>query len=303
MVLNQVKTDIDVLADVAEQVQNAEPDQIRAYFEGLMPKFLDFGVKVLLALVIWFVGTKIIKLLRRILRRFLERSHVDVGVKQFLDSFAKAAMYFCLFMMLLGWLGISTASVVAVLGSAGLAIGMALQGSLGNFAGGVLILLLRPFKVGDYIIEDGNKNEGTVTEIQLFYTKLQTPDNRVIVIPNGSLANSSLTNVTQQDKRRLDLYVGIAYEADLKEAKRVLAALIDKEERRLAQEEHIVFVDSLEDSCVRLGCRLWVATGDYWQVKWDLTEQMKLALDEAGISIPFNQLEVTLKEHDTQGKM
>lgn len=297
MRFNQVKTDIDVLADVAEQVQNAEPGQIRAYFEGLLPKLLDFGVKVLLALVIWFVGMKVIKLLRKFLRRFLERSHVDVGVKQFLDSFAKAVLYFCLFMVLLGWLGISTASVVAVLGSAGLAIGMALQGSLANFAGGVLILLLKPFKVGDYIIEDASKNEGTVHEIQLFYTKLQTPDNRVVVIPNGTLANSSLTNVTQQDKRRLDLYVGIAYEAELREAKGVLAKLLEKEERRLPQEESLVFVDSLEDSCVRLGCRLWVATGDYWQVKWDLTEQIKLALDEAGIVIPYNQLEVTLRDN------
>lgn len=299
MVLDQVKTDLEVLSDVAQQVQNAEPGQIRAYFEGLLPKLLDFGVKILLALVIWFVGMKVIKLLRKILRRFLERSHVDVGVKQFLDSFAKAALYFCLFMALLGWLGISTASVVAVLGSAGLAIGMALQGSLGNFAGGVLILLLKPFKVGDYIIEDANKNEGTVTEIQLFYTKLKTPDNRVIVIPNGTLSNSSLTNVTQQDKRRLDLYVGISYEAELKEAKRVLMGLLEREERRLPKEESLVFVDSLEDSCVRLGCRLWVATGDYWQVKWDLTEQMKLALDEAGIPIPYNQLEVTLKDMES----
>ena len=296
MVLDQVKTDLEVLNDVAQQVQNAEPGQIRAYFEGLLPKLLDFGVKVLLALVIWFVGGRIIRLLRKILRRFLERSSVDVGVKQFLDSFAKAALYFCLFMILLGWLGISTASVVAVLGSAGLAIGMALQGSLGNFAGGVLILLLRPFKVGDYIIEDSNKNEGTVTEIQLFYTKLVTPDNRVIVIPNGTLSNSSMTNVTQQDKRRLDLFVGISYEADLGAAKKVLCELLDREERRLSQEESMVFVDSLEDSCVRLGCRLWVATGDYWQVKWDLTERMKLALDEAGIVIPYNQLEVTIKE-------
>lgn len=299
MVLDQVKTDLEVLSDVAQQVQNAEPGQIRAYFEGLLPKLLDFGVKILLALVIWFVGMKVIKLLRKILRRFLERSHVDVGVKQFLDSFAKAALYFCLFMALLGWLGISTASVVAVLGSAGLAIGMALQGSLGNFAGGVLILLLKPFKVGDYIIEDANKNEGTVTEIQLFYTKLKTPDNRVIVIPNGTLSNSSLTNVTQQDKRRLDLYVGISYEAELKEAKKVLMGLLEREERRLPKEESLVFVDSLEDSCVRLGCRLWVATGDYWQVKWDLTEQMKLALDEAGIPIPYNQLEVTLKDMES----
>ena len=292
MVLDQVKTDLEVLNDVAQQVQNAEPGQIRAYFEGLLPKLLDFGVKVLLALVIWFVGGRIIRLLRKILRRFLERSSVDVGVKQFLDSFAKAALYFCLFMILLGWLGISTASVVAVLGSAGLAIGMALQGSLGNFAGGVLILLLRPFKVGDYIIEDSNKNEGTVKEIQIFYTKLSTIDNKTIVIPNGMLTNSSLTNATAKAERRLDLKISISYQAELRKAKALIEEILTTDPCVMKDEEINVFVDELADSAVILGARAWVKNEEFWPTRWRLLETIKLSLDEQGIEIPYPQLTV-----------
>ena len=187
--------------------------------------------------------------------------------------------------------------MVAVLGSAGLAAGLALQGSLSNFAGGVLILLFKPFKVGDYIIEDAHKNEGTVSEIMIFYTKLATGDNRTVVIPNGTLANSSITNVTQQDKRRVDLYVGISYESDMKKAKELLAELAKKEMARLPEEDLLVFVDALEDSSVRLGCRLWVAVGDYWAVKWRLTEQIKEVFEENQIEIPYNQLTVSLKQN------
>ena len=211
-------------------------DQLRQYLEGLLPVILDFAMKVVLAFVIYIIGVRLIKFARKLLKRFLDRTGVDEGMKQFLDSFAKAVLYFLLIILICSWLGISTASVVAVLGSAGLAIGLALQGSLSNFAGGVLILLLKPFIVGDYIVEDGNKNEGTVTEIGLFYTKLTTTDNRVVVIPNGALANNSLTNVTQQDKRRVDITVGVSYQADIKQAKQLLEDILVKEERRLSQE-------------------------------------------------------------------
>lgn len=299
MILSNVKNDMEELTQVVQQVQNAEPDQLKAYVEQMMewlvPKLMDAGVRLLIGLIMWILGVKAIKFFRKALRRFLERSGVDTGVRQFLDSFAKVALYFCLGMALLGWLGISTASVVAILGSAGLAVGMALQGSLSNFAGGVLILVLKPFKVGDYIMEDSNKNEGTVKTIRMFYTELMTVDSRMVIIPNGVLANSSLTNVTHQDKRRLILYVGVSYESDIKVAKTVLRELLEREERRLPDEEPHVFVDSLGDSAVRMGCRLWVRTEDFWQVKWDLTEQIKITFDAVGIVIPYNQLEVTVK--------
>ena len=199
-------------------------------------------------------------------------------------------------MAVINQLGVATTSMVAVLGSVGLALGLALQGSLSNFAGGVLILWFKPFKVGDYIIEDTHKNEGTVTEIQIFYTKLLTTDNRTVVIPNGTLANSSLTDVTHQDRRRIDLYVGISYDADIKKAKEILKEIISKEPDRIEAEESVVFVDSLEDSNVRLGLRFWVPTTNYWNARWRVTEEMKVMFDENQIEIPYNQLTVSLKK-------
>lgn len=288
-------SNMETLQEVSEQVKNADPDKIKAYLEGMLPDILNFGLKIVLAFVIYIVGSKLIKFLRKLLQRFLDRGNVDEGVKQFLDSFAKVILYFFLIVLICGWFGISTASIVALLGSAGLAVGLALQGSLSNFAGGVLILVIKPFKVGDYIIEDTQKNEGTVTEIELFYTRLTTVDNQVVIIPNGILANSSLTNVTQQEKRRVDISVGVSYEADIKQVKQVLETILKEEERRLPEEEMHVFVQELSDSCVIMGCRLWVRTEDYWPVKWYLTEEIKCRLDENGIEIPYNQLEVSIK--------
>lgn len=288
-------SNLETLKEVSEQVQNADPDKIKAYFEGLLPDLVNFGLKVILAFVIYFIGTRIIRLLRKVLKRFLNRAGVDTGVKQFLDSLAKALLYFCLVMLILNWFGIPTASVVALLGSAGLAIGLALQGSLSNFAGGVLILVIKPFKVGDYIIEDSNKNEGTVTEIELFYTRLTTPDNKVIIIPNGILSNSSLTNVTRQEKRRLDISVDISYDADIRRVKELLTDLLRAEKRHLEEDGIQVFVAELKDSSVQMGCRIWVKSDDYWQTKWDLTEAIKLAFDENSIEIPYNQLTVSLR--------
>lgn len=284
------------IADLKELEEMAQSGALKSYLESLVPGMLGFALRVLIAVIIYFIGGKIIKWLRKILRRALERSNVDKGVCQFLDSCAKMLLYFILIMIVVNQLGIETTSVVAVLGSAGLTIGLALQGSLANFAGGVLILLFKPFKVGDYIIEDTHKNEGTVSEIMIFYTKLITVDNKVIVIPNGTLANASLTNVTKQEKRRLDLYVGISYEADIKTAKKVLQELLQQEPARIAEEEVTVFVDALEESSVKLGGRVWLKAEEYWRAKWRLTESMKEKLEEAGIEIPYNQLTISMKE-------
>lgn len=272
----------------------AQPGVLKSYLEGLVPGMMGFALRVVVAVVIYFIGGKVIKWLRRLLRKTLERSNTDEGVRQFLDSSVKVSLYFVLVMMVINQLGIETTSVVAVLGSAGLAIGLALQGSLANFAGGVLILLFKPFKVGDYIREDTYKNEGTVSEIQIFYTKLLTVDNSVIVIPNGVLANASLINVTNQEERRLDLYVGISYEADMKKAKQVMQELLLQEPARIQEEDINVFIDALEDSSVRLGCRVWVRSEEYWKAKWRLTEAMKEELEKAGIEIPYNQLTVSV---------
>lgn len=290
----------DNLAELQELEKMAKPGVLKGRLEDMAPHVVDFGIRVLVAIVLYIVGKKIIKWLRKALRRALERSGVDEGVRQFLDSATKISLYFILAVAVVNQLGVETTSVVAVLGSAGLTLGLALQGSLSNFAGGVLILLFKPFKVGDYIIEDTHKNEGTVSEIMIFYTKLMTADNKIVVVPNGILANSSLTNVTQQGKRRVDAYVGISYDADIRKAKEVLAELLRSEEALLEEEETYVFVDALEDSCVRLGCRFWVATGEYWGAKWRLNEQIKEAFDQNQIEIPYNQLTVSVKSLEQQ---
>lgn len=157
-------------------------------------------------------------------------------------------------------------------------------------------MLLKPFKVGDYIIEHSHNNEGTVTEISIFYTKLLTVDNKLIVIPNGTLSNSSLTNVTNKDRRRVDLVVGIAYEADIRTAKDVIYAVAEKEEARIPEEKPVVYVDNLAASSVDIGLRVWVKTGDYWPARWRMTENIKYALDAKGISIPYQQIDVQIKQ-------
>lgn len=293
---------VDTLTDAQENMQqNVEevaknPGIIRAYFENLVPDLISFGLQVVIAILIYVVGAKIIKAILKMMNRSMERAGTDIGVKQFLSTVIKYALYIILIMIILNLFGIATTSVVALIGSAGVAIGLALQGSLANIAGGVLILLLKPFRVGDYIIEDTNKNEGTVAEISVFYTKLLTIDNKVVMIPNGILANASLTNVSHMDKRRVDLVVGVSYEADIKKTKEVLQKVIEEEPARLKDEEMQVFVSELADSSVNMGVRVWVKAEEYWPAKWRITENVKLALDKNGISIPYPQLDVQIKQ-------
>ena len=225
----------------------------------------------------------------------MEKGNTETGVITFLCSLVKYALYFVLCMIILSQFGVTTGSVVAVLGSAGLTVGLALQGSLQNFAGGVLILLLKPFAVGDYIIDNGSGDEGTVSAITIYYTKLLTIDNRMILIPNGSLSNSSITNVTGMEKRRVDIVVGVAYESDLAKVKKVLEQVVASEPAVLTEEAKDVFVSELADSSVNMGIHVWVKTSDYWTAKWRMTENIKNALDENGISIPYPQLDVQVK--------
>lgn len=260
--------------------------------ENLPEMIIDFGLKVLLAVLILIFGLQFIKIFRKIIKKSLNKANADVGVTQFIDSFVKIGLYVVLIMIIATGFGVNVTSVIAVLGSAGVAVGLALQGSLSNLAGGVLILILKPFKVGDYIIEDANKNEGTVTEIQIFYTKLTTGDNRVIILPNGSLANTSLTNVTQAPYRRLELIVGISYESDLKKAKQLLSQMLDEDEKVIQEKDKNVYVDMLDQSSVNLGIRCWFLKEDYWEGKWRLTEQIKLLFDENNISIPYPQMQL-----------
>lgn len=277
-----------------EQIAQEEIDVglIQTYVQQLPDKALRFGIRVLLALVVFFIGVQVIKLVRGIVRRSLKRGNADIGVSQFLDSFIKTVLYILLLFMIASGFGLDATSVVALLGSAGVAIGLAIQGSLSNFAGGVLILLLKPFRVDDYIKVDNDGHEGTVKEIQLFYTKLSTPNNHVVIIPNGTLSNSSILNMSTLTERRMDILVGISYDADIRQAREVIMKVLEEDESVLATKDRREFVDTLADSGVNLNVRCWADNETYWECKWRITEKIKYALDEAGISIPYPQLDV-----------
>ncbi len=282
------------LAEGTETVKEAAQtvERLPSLIQEQLPDLIQFGLKVLFALVVFFIGRFLIQWLRKVVRKSLERSKADQGVAQFVDSLLKFVLYILLMFSIATNFGLDTATVAAAVASCGVAIGLALQGSLSNFAGGVLILILKPFEVGDYIIEDTNKNEGTVKEIQIFYTKLSTIDNKTIVIPNGILTNNSLTNATAKEERRLDLKVDISYEADLKVAKSLIERLLQEDPCILKDEDINVFVDSLGESSVVLGARAWVKNEEFWPTRWRLLEKIKLTFDEKGIEIPYQQVVV-----------
>ena len=257
-------------SDVQESVQGVtseatqEVSQMVQFFEDHIPDLVAFGIQVLLALVFFFVGSKVIKWIRKIVRKSFERANADAGVSQFVDSMLKFGLYALLIFIIATKFGVESSSVAALIASAGVAVGLALQGSLSNFAGGILILLLKPFAVGDYIIVTQEGIEGTVKEIQIFYTKLATVDNQTVVVPNSILTNNSLTNVTARPERKLDLKVGISYDADLKKAKSLIEDMLLHDESIIQDEEIRVFVASLGDSAVMLCLRAWVKTVVYW---------------------------------------
>ena len=282
------------VTDVAQTAEDAVKDVNRftEYIQEHIPVLINFGIKVVFAILFFCIGRVLIKWVRKLVRHSFERSSADKGVAQFVDSVLKFGLYALLLFTIATKFGVDTASAAALIASGGVAIGLALQGSLSNFAGGVLILLLKPFEVGDYIIEDTNKNEGTVKEIQIFYTKLSTIDNKTIVIPNGMLTNNSLTNATAKAERRLDLKVDITYEADLKKAKAVIQKVLMDDKCVLKEEEINVFVDELAESAVVIGARGWVKNEEFWETKWRVQEEIKLQLDVAGVEIAYPQITV-----------
>lgn len=256
---------------------------------------VDFILKVVFALVLYVVGSRVINWLCKVIRKQMAIVGTDETAKRFLLSFIKISLYIILVLTIAGNLGVDKTSVVTVVGSAGVAVSLALQGGLSNFIGGLIIMFLRPFSVGDYIIENGEKNEGTVEKIELYYTTLMTVDSRRIVIPNSTLSNNSITNVTAMDKRRLEVKVGISYDSDLLKAKEIMKDLIEKDPELLDREETQIFVDELGDSSVVLGMRAWVRTEEFWPTKWRMNEQLKLEFEKNGILIPYPQLDVHMK--------
>lgn len=269
----------------------------------MLQKYMDAAIslagKLIVGLLIIFVGFKLIQILVKIVKTALEKADIDYGVISFSCSFLKIALRCVVIFMAVSNVGVGVSSIVALLGSAGVAVGLALQGTLSNVAGGVLLLILKPFQVGDYIVLTGTECEGQVAAMDIFYTKLKTVDNRVIVIPNGTLSNSNLINNTKQDKRLIDISVGISYDADIREAKRILKEIAARETRILDEEGVNIFVSSLADSAVMMGIRCWVPTEDYITTKWQLNEEIKLKFDEEGIEIPYQKLDVCIKNEKT----
>lgn len=265
----------------------------------VIQNIVDFGMtsgkNILIAIIVFIIGRKLIKWILKLVDKNSSKSKLDPMVVKFTHSILKFALYIVLVISLIEILGIPTTSFVALLGTAGLTVGLALQGSLSNFAGGVLILVFKPFHVGDYIVACGS--EGVVTGIDVFYTKLTTVDNKRVVIPNGSLANSNIVNVTAEKVRRLDIQVGISYGSDIDLAKKTLRDVINNTETVIKDRDINVFVTNLDSSSVVIETRVWLDGADYWPTRWELLEKYKLALDKNGIEIPFNQLTVTMKDN------
>jgi small conductance mechanosensitive channel len=253
---------------------------------------LDFGPKLLGAVITLIIGLWIIKFIVKIANKGMKRANLDLSLQRFLSSFIGVILKILLFISVASMIGIATTSFIAILGAAGLAVGLALQGSLANFAGGVLILLFKPFKVGDFI--DAQGYMGTVHSIQIFTTVLKTPDNKTIIIPNGPLSNGSLTNFSTEPQRRVDMSFGIGYDDDIAKAKEVLNRLVTEESRILKEPALQIVVGELGDSSVNFNVRVWCKAADYWGIYFDMQEKVKYAFDKEGISIPFPQRDIHL---------
>ena len=261
---------------------------------------MNLSGRILFVVVTLFVGYWLIKWVKKLIKKALNKFDVEEGTAGFLASVITVMLYIILGFIVAGTFGVDAASIVAILGSAGVAIGLAIQGSLSNFAGGILIILLKPFKVGDFIIEDSKGNSGTVTEISLFYTKLQTIDERTVVLPNGTLANTSLTNVTKTPNRMLELKFGVAYEADWKGAMGIVAEAFKTEEACIDAGEVEVYLDELADSAIVIGGRCYVKNDAYRFAKQRILEKVLTRFNEEGIEIPYQKMVVFTSEKENE---
>lgn len=302
MFYSSVSADIIFQAAGTSAEEMAENlDAFQQFLKDLPGKILVFGIRMLIAIVFLYVGSKLITLIRKIVKKSMQKAKADIGLQGFLDSMLKLGLYALLIIWIAAYFGFETTSLIAVLGSAGVTIALALQGSLSNVTGGVLLLILKPFKIGDYIKEDSKGNEGFVTEIGLFYTKLRTIDEKTVILPNGTLANTSLTNVNESPRRRLILNFGISYQSDIKRAKEIIRHLVEEDKRFIKGEKVQIYVESLDESQVTIGMRAVVKNEDYFEVKWNFTEAVKEAFDRGGVSIPYPQLDVHLEEARAAG--
>jgi len=263
----------------------------RALFDGYI---VPWGINIVFALVIFFVGKAVVKILVKLTRSLLKRARMDDILINFLSSILNTVLLLFVIIAALDRLGVNTNSLLTLIGAAGIAIGLALQNSLQNFAAGVMLIVFRPFKAGDFIEAGGTS--GVVETISIFSTTMRTGDNREVIVPNGAIYGGTITNYSARETRRIDMVFGIGYESDLKKARTILQGLVEADERILKEPAPQIAVSELADSSVNFVVRPWVNSDDYWNVRFDLTEKVKLSFDENGISIPFPQMDVHVKQ-------
>lgn len=295
MLASATKKEVESVADNIEQLSK-NVSKLSQIGSDLIDKAVAFGIDIIIAVIIFVVGKFIIKFILKFVDRIFAKSSADEGVAKFIHSVLKVALYSILAITICGQVGIETTSFAAIVASGGLAIGLAFEGSLSNFAGGVMILIMKPFTVGDYI--ESNGVEGTVYKIDIFYTSLKTVDNKSVKLPNGTLSNSILTNYSMNDKRRVDVEVGIGYDDNIELARKELERVMNSYSNIMRDETNAVVVKNLADSAIIMEVRVWVPTEYYWDCKFYLNENIRVSFDKAGISIPFNQLDVNVHNVD-----
>jgi len=278
-------------------MEELSTEKVAGYMDAAVEMVMSYGPQLLLAIIVLIVGLWLIKRVVRLMGKGMERSNTEPTLAKFLSSLVSIGLKALLLISVASMVGIATTSFIAILGAAGLAVGLALQGSLANFAGGMLILMFRPYKVGDFV--DAQGVAGTVSAIEIFNTVIKTPDNKVIIVPNGAMSNGIITNYSREPTRRVDFVFGIGYSDDIAQAKATIERLVREDERALSDPEPLIVVSELADSSVNITTRVWVNAPDYWGLYFGLTEKVKLTFDAEGISIPFPQRDVHLFQEGT----
>lgn len=284
------------MENIQKITENFNSDTANYYFDTAT----DWGVKLFFALLVFVIGRIIAKKMVAVFRKMLKKANIDDTLVSFLSNITYSALIVFVVISALGTLGVNTTSFAAVLAAAGLAVGLALQGSLSNFAAGVLIVIFRPFVKGDFVEAAGTS--GSIEEVTIFTTTLKTPDNKVIIVPNGNITAGNIINYSREDTRRVDMVFGIGYSDDIKLAKEVLVNILQSNDKILKDPEPVVALSELADSSVNFICRPWVKKDDYWDVYWQTHEDVKREFDAKGISIPFPQRDVHIYEEKTHNK-
>lgn len=285
---------INSVEDVKESVEQLFNIDYSQLVDKLLEGALVVGLKIVAALVIYYLGRWVVRRVMKLMDKVYEKKSVEKSLRSFLSGVVKVLLYVVIVLIIIQVLGINTTSLVAMIASAGLAIGMALSGTLQNFAGGVMILLLRPYRIGDYI--DAQGEEGTVTKIGLFSTEIVTVDNRIIYIPNSTISTSVIDNYSTSEMRRVDWTVSVEYGSDPEKVRQVLVDMLKSDSRVAADPAPVVFLVNLADSSVQFSARAWCKNGDYWGLKFDIQERIYVELPKNGINFPFPQLDVNLKK-------